>query len=873
MTKISDILKIGKDKYLEKNLEQKCYNPFREWIFGEFVCFRAYIENEIMKYEIYNEITHVPLEELKNTDRSWKYSISQEDGEFTIKYGIEAYLIWQGLGYTNKKEFNSKFKKELNCLLENLKKEESTKDKIFYEEVHLMRKMTIDWEDFVEKRDKIGSVTYNEKEKAFIEKYGEYYLKFWEHTTDKQKNNYKELENYYIIFEDLYNNHFEDLKLYALMFRNVWLGNCYNDAISVIYFAERHDEIVGYKNILKAQDTLKTQIAFLYYENEALFPYICDKYAKVWFSKNVQTIPIANALKTFKSGIIPQAFSIDDMTDVQCQFILKNREQIKGDYILMYDRNIAPSIDTYHDKIQFTKKYYIPMIAGFDYYFNNYIIVKSIYSLHAFERKRLLRFLFQKYKRKTNLKKEIESIEVIFDSCAKQVENRIQELYRRIQFSRDKIQEMKQEIKKKDELCKLKTSGDSLFIEFLNYEKRKEIENNIRKIKSDFIEWKESQDKKIQEWNDIIDKYKKQVDSIKQHSEERITALLEKTSLWNFVYHNQRIIIYYIHKCNIRAYNICWTRNPNKMRKIDTNENVASDFHKYYKELYTSKEHNIHISYSCLLGKWKESINLEEKRKFEIEKQKEEECKEKIRFNERNKHPFDSTISFRASDHLYIVNGVCLESVTTFVSNCFPKFNAELHAKQKAGALGISVQEVIEKWEQKGKESRDLGTAMHKKIENYYQGIDSANDDTFNLFRIFANNIKLVPYRTEWAVYDWEYKLAGTIDFVDCQNGQYTIYDWKRSDKIIANGMPIKTNKYGEKGNYPLEHIDNSPYYHYALQLSLYKFILERNYGIKVDKLRLGIFHPTYNKPYLLEVPYLESEINSIFNLRSEVIF
>ena len=162
---------------------------------------------------------------------------------------------------------------------------------------------------------------------------------------------------------------------------------------------------------------------------------------------------------------------------------------------------------------------------------------------------------------------------------------------------------------------------------------------------------------------------------------------------------------------------------------------------------------------------------------------------------------------------------------------------------------------------------------MHKKIENYYQGIDSANDDTFNLFRIFANNIKLVPYRTEWAVYDWEYKLAGTIDFVDCQNGQYTIYDWKRSDKIIANGMPIKTNKYGEKGNYPLEHIDNSPYYHYALQLSLYKFILERNYGIKVDKLRLGIFHPTYNKPYLLEVPYLESEINSIFNLRSEVIF
>lgn len=873
MAEISDILKIGKDKYLKKNLEQKCENSFKEWIFGDIICFRSYTENEIMRYEIYSCKTHYLLEDLKGTDRNWRVSISQEDGEFAIKYGIESYLIWQGLGYSDKKQFNSKFKNKLNCLLENLKKEKCTEDKIFYEEVHLMRNMTMDWEGFVEERDEIGSIIYNEEDKIFIEKYGENYLKSWKHTTNEQKGNYKELENYYMTYEDLYNNHFEDLKLYALMFRNVWLGNYYNDAISVIYFAEKYNEIVGYKNILKAQDTLKTQIAFLYYENEALFPYICDKYAKIWFSKNVQIISMVNALKTFKSGVIPQAFSINDVSDIQCQSILKNREKIEDDYILIYDKNINSETDIYHDKIQFTKKYYIPMLAGFDYYFNNYNIVKSIYPPHAFERKRLLRFLYKKYKRKTYLKQEIENIEVIFDTNARQVENRIKELNRRIWVSWGKIQEIEQEIKKENGLCELKTRGDSFFIEFLNCEKRKEIENDIWKIKHDFIEWKESQDKKIQEWNNIIDKYKKQIGSISQHIEERITTLLEKTSLWNFVYHNQREIMYYTHKCNISAYNICWTRNPNKMRKLDTNENVASDFHRYYKELYANKEHNIHISYPCLLRKWIDSVNLEEKRKIEIEKQKEEARKEKFRFNERNKHPLDSTISFRASDHLYIVNRVCLESVTTFVSNCFPKFNTELHAKRKAGALGISVQEVIEMWGQKGKESRDLGTAMHQKIENYYQGIDSVNDDTFNLFRIFANNIKLVPYRTEWAVYDWEYKLAGTIDFVDYQNGEYTIYDWKRSDKIIANGIPIKTNKYGEKGNYPLEHIDNSPYYHYALQLSLYKFILERNYGIKVNSLRLGIFHPTYNKPYILEMPYLENEINAIFNLRSEVIF
>ena len=52
MAEISDILKIGKDKYLEKNIEQKCYNPFREYFFGDTIHFRTYSENGIMKYEL-----------------------------------------------------------------------------------------------------------------------------------------------------------------------------------------------------------------------------------------------------------------------------------------------------------------------------------------------------------------------------------------------------------------------------------------------------------------------------------------------------------------------------------------------------------------------------------------------------------------------------------------------------------------------------------------------------------------------------------------------------------------------------------------------------------------------------------------------------
>jgi ATP-dependent exoDNAse (exonuclease V) beta subunit len=186
--------------------------------------------------------------------------------------------------------------------------------------------------------------------------------------------------------------------------------------------------------------------------------------------------------------------------------------------------------------------------------------------------------------------------------------------------------------------------------------------------------------------------------------------------------------------------------------------------------------------------------------------------------------------------------------------------------------MGMTEEEVIAMWEQKGKESRELGTAMHQKIESYYQGKQPYEDDAFRLFKVFADKVKLEPYRTEWAVYDTDYNIAGTIDFVDYQDGKYTIYDWKRSDKIIANGMPVKVSKYQEKGLYPLEHLENCAYYHYALQLSLYKFILEKNYDIKVSDLRLGIFHPSYDKPYVLKMPYLENEVKTLMELRSEVI-
>lgn len=262
----------------------------------------------------------------------------------------------------------------------------------------------------------------------------------------------------------------------------------------------------------------------------------------------------------------------------------------------------------------------------------------------------------------------------------------------------------------------------------------------------------------------------------------------------------------------------------------------------------------------------------------------EEKKQELARFNERNAFDRDRFLVFDSDSHTYSVNGLRLQSVTDFVEHCFPNFDSFSYAKRVAESTGRQVKDILDEWEYKRDESARLGTLLHSKIENFLKNCSVQSDDSFKLFRQFADRIVLKPFRTEWAVYDTTYNLAGTIDYIDCMNvdsvtERYIIYDWKRSNKVIKNGMPLKISKFGTKANYPIDYLEDCSYYKYALQLSLYKFIVERNYSeprsgkkIKIDELRLGIFHPDYQKPYILKMPYLENEINLLMALRNELI-
>ncbi len=238
-------------------------------------------------------------------------------------------------------------------------------------------------------------------------------------------------------------------------------------------------------------------------------------------------------------------------------------------------------------------------------------------------------------------------------------------------------------------------------------------------------------------------------------------------------------------------------------------------------------------------------------------------------FNEKNAHCRDGLIDFDPSQHIYTFNGTEFKSVTTIVEECFEAFDADYWARVKRPGDPESLKR---EWEDKAREARELGTLMHDRIERYYLGEqlepEAASDPTFRHFLNFANEHRLTPYRTEWRIFSERSHVAGTLDFLAVdENGRFTIYDWKRSTKVVDKyGNPVR-GKYPKYAKRPLNHLPDTTYHHYALQVSIYRFILAEHYGIEVDNACLGVFHEDLPCHFCVKLPYLRDEVIKLMDL------
>ena len=241
--------------------------------------------------------------------------------------------------------------------------------------------------------------------------------------------------------------------------------------------------------------------------------------------------------------------------------------------------------------------------------------------------------------------------------------------------------------------------------------------------------------------------------------------------------------------------------------------------------------------------------------------------------SEKNNHPKDKFISLDELTHIYTINNKSdFISVTTFVHSLFSNFNADevidniIRGKnyKKSKYYNLTREEIKNMWETNRKDAAEKGTKLHLDIENYYNNIIVNNNSVEYLyFKNFLKDNDLKPYRTEWKVWDEEYKITGTIDMVyENKDGSLMIYDWKRSKEIMRNRPFEKYSKIE-----CISHIPDLNFWHYSLQLNIYKHILETKYNKKISKMCLVCLYPENDNYIIYEVPELYEEINDLFQI------
>jgi len=246
--------------------------------------------------------------------------------------------------------------------------------------------------------------------------------------------------------------------------------------------------------------------------------------------------------------------------------------------------------------------------------------------------------------------------------------------------------------------------------------------------------------------------------------------------------------------------------------------------------------------------------------------------KKSLAFNLQNAHSRDSRIKFYPESHIYTIDNTPAPSASTIISKFFPEFDSYGKARNLSSSnplYGLAVEEIVEIWNSRGIEAANQGTYLHEQIEKFFLGQEYEETGEFYLFERFRNDHQnLNPHRTEWRVFDEEHHIAGTIDLIAKNGSGYELYDWKRSKKIIDifSGNPIETDTWGNFGVGQLSNIHDTSYNRYCLQQSLYKYILEKNYGLTVSKMFLIVLYPDYDKYYKIEVPYLKDKAIYILN-------
>ena len=241
--------------------------------------------------------------------------------------------------------------------------------------------------------------------------------------------------------------------------------------------------------------------------------------------------------------------------------------------------------------------------------------------------------------------------------------------------------------------------------------------------------------------------------------------------------------------------------------------------------------------------------------------------------------------TFFEEDHHYECNGKRVGiSVTRLIEEYSNPFDQQAIAEKVALRDNKSVSEVLEEWEYKNKFACEKGSTCHEYAQSIWSGeeynellfdgsieyltaVNKIQSQAMNFWKDFKD--KFTHIQDEQLVGSEEYNICSAVDhlFLD-KNGNVWLIDYKTNSILKGYNDDEKNRRYTKKMLIPLQNIKDDSLNHYYLQLSIYKYLIEKYTNIKIYKTIIVYMSENIENYELIETPYLIKEVKKILELR-----
>lgn len=235
---------------------------------------------------------------------------------------------------------------------------------------------------------------------------------------------------------------------------------------------------------------------------------------------------------------------------------------------------------------------------------------------------------------------------------------------------------------------------------------------------------------------------------------------------------------------------------------------------------------------------------------------------------------------FYPQDHHYEYKGKRVGiSVTRLIEDYTNEFDSQSVAEKVAERDGKSVQEVLDEWKYKNDFSKVKGSTCHEYAQSLWSGekwkvklFDNSEEYRKAVAKIMhqANDFcqdyinRLEHLADEYVIGSEEYDIASAIDhlFINKLTGKLVLVDYKTNSDIHKN------EKYAKNMKVPLSHLKDFTLNHYYIQLSIYKYLVEKYTNLKIEEMFIVWFSENIENYEIIDIPYLKKEVEEILENR-----